>query len=39
MTKEEFDAWLALAKKTSWPDFAAKSPEAKELLDALLAVK
>lgn len=39
MTKAEFDAWLALAKKTSWPDFAAKSPEAKELLDALLAVK
>lgn len=39
MTKEEFDAWLELAKKTSWPDFAAKSPEAKDLLDALLAVK
>lgn len=39
MTKAEFDAWLELAKKTSWPDFAAKSPEAKELLDALLAVK
>jgi len=39
MTKAEFDAWLELAKKTSWPDFAAKSPEAKDLLDALLAVK
>jgi TRAP-type C4-dicarboxylate transport system substrate-binding protein len=39
MSKAEFDAWLELAKKTSWPDFAAKSPEAKELLDALLAVK
>jgi TRAP-type C4-dicarboxylate transport system substrate-binding protein len=39
MSKAEFDAWLELAKKTSWPDFAAKSPEAKELLEALQAVK
>ncbi|HLS55946.1 MAG TPA: TRAP transporter substrate-binding protein DctP [Zeimonas sp.] len=39
MTKAEFDAWLALAKDTSWKEFAAVSPEAKELMDALLAVK
>jgi TRAP-type C4-dicarboxylate transport system substrate-binding protein len=39
MTKAEFDDWLALAKRTSWPDFAAKSPEAKELLELLQQVK
>ncbi|MCM5571440.1 TRAP transporter substrate-binding protein DctP [Burkholderiaceae bacterium FT117] len=39
MTKAEFEAWLELAKKTSWAEFAKKSPEAKELLDALQAVK
>jgi TRAP-type C4-dicarboxylate transport system substrate-binding protein len=39
MTKDEFDQWLALARDTSWKDFAAISPEAKGLLDALLQVK
>ncbi len=37
MSKAEFDEWLALAKNTSWKDFAAKSPTAKALLDALIA--
>lgn len=36
MTKSEFDEWLALARETSWKEFAASSPEAKGLLDALL---
>ncbi|HVL59721.1 MAG TPA: TRAP transporter substrate-binding protein DctP [Burkholderiaceae bacterium] len=36
MTKSEFDDWLALARQTSWKEFADRSPEAKSLLDALL---
>ncbi|MET0345278.1 MAG: TRAP transporter substrate-binding protein DctP [Casimicrobiaceae bacterium] len=39
MTKAEFDQWIALAKTTAWPEFAAQSPQAKELLDLLLQVK
>ena len=39
MTKAEFDEWLALAKETSWKEFADKSPTAKGLLDALLSAK
>jgi TRAP-type transport system periplasmic protein len=39
MTQAEYDQWVALAKETSWKEFASKSPTAKDLLDALLAVK
>jgi hypothetical protein len=39
MTRPEFEEWVALAKKTAWPEFASKSPLAKELLDLLLQVK
>jgi len=39
MTPAEFDQWVALARTTAWPEYAAKSPMAKELLDQLLAVK
>ncbi|MEP6607723.1 MAG: TRAP transporter substrate-binding protein DctP [Burkholderiaceae bacterium] len=39
MTQAEYAQWLALAKETAWKEFAAKSPQAKELLDTLLAVK
>lgn len=39
MTEAEYNEWVALAKTTSYPDYAAKSPEAKALLEALLAVK
>ncbi|NJN39564.1 MAG: TRAP transporter substrate-binding protein DctP [Gammaproteobacteria bacterium] len=39
MTQAEYDEWVALAKKTSYVDFASKSPDAKELLESLLAVK
>ena len=35
MTKQEFDAWVDLAKKTSWPEFAAISADAKQLLDLI----
>jgi hypothetical protein len=36
MSKAEFDAWVALAKKTAYPEFAAVSPTAKGLMDELL---
>jgi TRAP-type C4-dicarboxylate transport system substrate-binding protein len=39
MSQAEYDQWLALAKDTAWKEYAAKSPEAKQLLDALLQVK
>lgn len=39
MTQPEYEEWVALAKKTSYPEYASKSPEAKELLELLLAVK
>jgi TRAP-type transport system periplasmic protein len=39
MTQAEYDQWVALAKETSWKEYASKSPTAKDLLDALLAVK
>jgi TRAP-type C4-dicarboxylate transport system substrate-binding protein len=39
MTQPEYDQWVALAKDTSYKEFAAKSPMAKELLDLLLQVK
>lgn len=36
LTKAEFDAWVALAKKTAYPEFSAISPAAKALMDELL---
>ena len=39
MTEAEYKEWVALAKETSYKDYAAKSPMAKELLDLLLQVK
>lgn len=39
LTKQEFDAWIDLAKKTAWPDFQAKSADAKELLELISSVK
>ncbi|HEY8141440.1 MAG TPA: TRAP transporter substrate-binding protein DctP [Kofleriaceae bacterium] len=39
LSKQDFDAWIALAKKTSWPEFSSKSPEAKQLLDLLTSIK
>lgn len=39
MTQDEYKAWVALAKKTAWPEYAAISPEAKGLLDAVEALQ
>lgn len=39
LTKPEFDAWIDLAKKTAWPEFQAKSADAKELLELISSVK
>jgi len=39
MTQSEYEQWVALAKDTAWKEYAGKSPVAKDLLDALLAVK
>ena len=39
LSKADFDAWIALAKKTSWVEFAGKSPEAKDLLETLTSIK
>ncbi len=39
LTKGEFDAWIELAKKTSWPEYESKSADAKELLKLITAVK
>lgn len=36
MSKAEFDAWVALAKRTAYPEYAKLSPTAKGLLDELL---
>ena len=37
LTGADYDAWIALAKKTAWPAFEAKSTDAKDLLRLLLA--
>jgi TRAP-type C4-dicarboxylate transport system substrate-binding protein len=39
MTPAEYDAWIAVAKKRSFPDFAKVVPNGKELIDAALCVK
>jgi len=39
LQKGEYDAWVALAKQTSWPVYAAKSPMSNELLQLIQQVK
>ena len=39
MTKSDFDAWLEIAKKTSYKNFATKVPGGQKLIDQALAVK
>ncbi|MCB1520903.1 MAG: TRAP transporter substrate-binding protein DctP [Hyphomicrobiaceae bacterium] len=39
MSKENYDAWLALAKESSYKDFAEKVKGGKELIDKALAVE
>ncbi|TAL82519.1 MAG: ABC transporter substrate-binding protein [Candidimonas sp.] len=34
MTQAEDQSWIALAKKTAWPEYARTSPQAKKLLEA-----
>jgi TRAP-type C4-dicarboxylate transport system substrate-binding protein len=39
MTQKDFDAWLAIAKKSSYKNFAEKVPNGQKLIDMALAVK
>jgi TRAP-type transport system periplasmic protein len=39
MTKQDYDAWLEIAKKTSYKNFSAKVPDGAKLIDEALAVK
>jgi TRAP-type C4-dicarboxylate transport system substrate-binding protein len=39
MSGAEYAEWVALAKKTSWPEYESKSPMAKELLGLIQQVK
>ena len=38
MSKENYDAWLAIAKESSYKNFAEKVPDGKKLIDEALAV-
>ena len=39
MTPAEYDAWLEVAKKSSYAEFAKEVPDGKKLIDEALAVK
>ncbi|WP_413813785.1 TRAP transporter substrate-binding protein DctP [Rhizobium sp. Root482] len=39
MSKEDYDAWLAVAKESSYKNFAAKVPDGDKLIEKALAVK
>jgi len=39
MTPEEYDAWIAVAKKSSYSEFAKEVPGGQKLIDEALAVK
>jgi TRAP-type C4-dicarboxylate transport system substrate-binding protein len=39
MTSQEYDAWLDVAKKSSYEEFAKEVPDGKKLIDEALAVK
>ncbi|MCC2112039.1 MAG: TRAP transporter substrate-binding protein DctP [Hyphomicrobiales bacterium] len=39
MSKDDYDAWLAIAKESSYKKFAEEVPGGKELIDAALAVE
>ena len=39
MSKENYDAWLAIAKRTSYKEFAAEVPNGQKLIDEALAVQ
>lgn len=37
LTKGDYEAWIALARKTAWPEYESKSADARDLLKLLLA--
>lgn len=39
MSKEDYDAWLEIAKQSAYKNFAEKVPDGKKLIDEALAVK
>jgi hypothetical protein len=39
MTPQEYEAWIDVAKKSSYADFAKNVPDGKKLIDEALAVK
>jgi TRAP-type C4-dicarboxylate transport system substrate-binding protein len=39
MSKDDFDAWLAVAKESAYKEFAAQVKGGAELIDSALAVK
>jgi TRAP-type C4-dicarboxylate transport system substrate-binding protein len=39
MTSQEYDAWLSVARKSSYEEFAKEVPDGKKLIDEALAVK
>ena len=39
MTADEYNAWLAIAQKSSYADFAKEVSDGKKLIDEALAVK
>lgn len=39
MTPEEYDAWIEVAKRSSYKQFASEVPDGQKLIDAALAVK
>jgi TRAP-type C4-dicarboxylate transport system substrate-binding protein len=39
MTPAEYDQWIAIAKKSSYADFAKEVPDGKKLIDDALSVK
>jgi hypothetical protein len=39
MTPAEYDAWIAVAKKSSYAEFSKQVPDGKKLIDEALAVK
>jgi TRAP-type C4-dicarboxylate transport system substrate-binding protein len=39
MTPAEYQAWLDVAQKSSYAEFAKQVPDGKKLIDAALAVK
>ena len=39
MSPSDYEAWLAIAKETSYKEFSSKVPGGKELIEKALAVK